>query len=823
MFQFPSNGKAYPKWIRGFRPRQLNPRFNSLQTGKPIQSSKIMFTTLREGLSFNSLQTGKPIQRHIWRLTGVNIQVSIPFKRESLSKVHHDGYVGKGNIEGFNSLQTGKPIQRRALKEPVKKEIKNWVSIPFKRESLSKGVPSTFIRTSYWVSIPFKRESLSKAQLLTYEEKQQFERVSIPFKRESLSKDWAVRYLHLIMWVGFNSLQTGKPIQRLSSSSTSGDLMFFVSIPFKRESLSKVNVYLIKSDASESFNSLQTGKPIQSVGLDLDKQHLFTLFVSIPFKRESLSKVWFRATKTLRLNCFNSLQTGKPIQSLMAGMYINYESFCFNSLQTGKPIQSSYQDFRPILRETRFNSLQTGKPIQRYEYVVIHNLDARFNSLQTGKPIQRVYRHPALNPYCVFQFPSNGKAYPKQSTRTSVAPSLSLFQFPSNGKAYPKCIFFTQTQLEERYRFNSLQTGKPIQSCSDSKKGRSAIKVSIPFKRESLSKEINLIAVCHQQPLVSIPFKRESLSKVDHTIAEISTHNELVSIPFKRESLSKDGYGSNESMVVKKCFNSLQTGKPIQSLKVRVTYAPKFSFNSLQTGKPIQRGSNATEVENTSTGFNSLQTGKPIQSSTFSGRLLTQRQSFNSLQTGKPIQSGKFIPRELRVHDVSIPFKRESLSKVWGNPINPPFKTSIVSIPFKRESLSKGGTGGIGNVAGSVSIPFKRESLSKGTWTPRYNRTLRVSIPFKRESLSKGKEKDGGTLRIQVSVSIPFKRESLSKGEYSPWTTPPRHRVSIPFKRESLSKESGIIRPSSSSSLFQFPSNGKAYPKNLWVSKIWDN
>ena len=62
-FQFPSNGKAYPK-----EERELislwGVCFNSLQTGKPIQSETQLF----------------------WNNRSVGSSVSIPFKRESLSK-----------------------------------------------------------------------------------------------------------------------------------------------------------------------------------------------------------------------------------------------------------------------------------------------------------------------------------------------------------------------------------------------------------------------------------------------------------------------------------------------------------------------------------------------------------------------------------------------------------------------------------------------------------------------------------------------------------------------------------------------------------------
>ena len=67
-----------------------------------------------------------------------------------------------------------------------------------------------------------------------------------------------------------------------------------------------------------------------------------------------------------------------------------------------------------------------------------------------------------------------------------------MFQFPSNGKAYPK----------------SESTEDP---------GVLWRLVSIPFKRESLSKaECKCHGKSKKHSTVSIPFKRESLSKGYH-------------------------------------------------------------------------------------------------------------------------------------------------------------------------------------------------------------------------------------------------------------------------------------------------------------------
>ena len=112
-----------------------------------------------------------------------------------------------------------------------------------------------------------------------------------------------------------------------------------------------------------------------------------------------------------------------------------------------------------------FNSLRTGKHIQRRSPYLCVRSTLCFNSLRTGKHIQRNKR--ALSkggeggsvsiPYeresiskekltiiategstCKFQFPTNGKAYPKSVKDATQKVHLSQFQFPTNGKAYPK-------------------------------------------------------------------------------------------------------------------------------------------------------------------------------------------------------------------------------------------------------------------------------------------------------------------------------------------------------------------------------------------------
>ena len=136
-----------------------------------------------------------------------------------------------------------------------------------------------------------------------------------------------------------------------------------------------------------------------------------------------------------------------------------------------------------------FNSLQTGKHIQRYSMLMTAPPLMRFNSLQTGKQRQSSTSGKILAPLRWFQFPSNGKAYPKTLHTSLTMYDMSRFQFPSNGKAQTKAI-----QMEMR-RIARL-------------------KVSIPFKRESTDKG-TLIPRSFISLRVSIPFKRESTDKAN--------------------------------------------------------------------------------------------------------------------------------------------------------------------------------------------------------------------------------------------------------------------------------------------------------------------
>ena len=134
----------------------------------------------------------------------------------------------------------------------------------------------------------------------------------------------------------------------------------------------------------------------------------------------------------------------------------------FNSLQTGKPIQSSFPP-RIKRRYQRFNSLQTGKPIQSQSVCYKPFWTSRFNSLQTGKPIQsKEVENARDNLLDRFQFPSNGKAYPKRYIKLSMIQKALSFNSLQTGKPIQRYSTNSET-VSQTMSFNSLQTGKPIQ------------------------------------------------------------------------------------------------------------------------------------------------------------------------------------------------------------------------------------------------------------------------------------------------------------------------------------------------------------------------
>ena len=143
-----------------------------------------------------------------------------------------------------------------------------------------------------------------------------------------------------------------------------------------------------------------------------------------------------------------------------------------------------------------------------------------------------------------------------------------------------------------------------------------------------------------------------------------------VSIPFKRESLSKGRCLHIPQRPRNRCFNSLQTGKPIQRIIYCDVHLPIEDRVSIPFKREsLSKGSNQPDPRTRILrSFNSLQTGKPIQSFAKGWSHWRDRNCFNSLQTGKPIQSCSTVVIEEVIVEVSIPFKRESLSKGTKSP-----------------------------------------------------------------------------------------------------------------------------------------------------------
>ena len=159
--------------------------------------------------------------------------------------------------------------------------------------------------------------------------------VSIPFKREGSFRvvQKTLSGSHLSR---FQFPSNGKARSELSDDSTQ-----------------------TKGDAV-SFNSLQTGRLVQRQTATSYREQ--KMEVSIPFKREGSFRVLLCLRGGTGHSCFNSLQTGRLVQSVLVEQAIKTK-LGFNSLQTGRLVQS-VNKIRSAAPACRFNSLQTGRLVQ---------------------------------------------------------------------------------------------------------------------------------------------------------------------------------------------------------------------------------------------------------------------------------------------------------------------------------------------------------------------------------------------------------------------------------------------------------------------------
>ena len=187
----------------------------------------------------------------------------------------------------------------------------------------------------------------------------------------------------------------------------------------------------------------------------------------------------------------------------------------------------------------------------------------------------------------MFQFPSNGKAYPKNAVSESRTPNCYKFQFPSNGKAYPKLVQYRNTPNLVEFGFNSLQTGKHIQRGASLSYDGAHPLFQFPSNGKAYPKgkgSPNL----EKERVFQFPSNGKAYPKFEASFFT-SKSSDRVSIPFKRESISKDTYSEIKGLFNEISFNSLQTGKHIQSIPTTELVSLRATrFNSLQTGKHIQ-------------------------------------------------------------------------------------------------------------------------------------------------------------------------------------------------------------------------------------------
>ena len=120
--------------------------------------------------------------------------------------------------------------------------------------------------------------------------------------------------------------------------------------------------------------------------------------VSIPFKREGVSKhtcksLWLNLTRS-----FYSLQTGRRFQTKIRTVYTRRSTASFYSLQTGRRFQTKEAIMLKIRHEKRFYSLQTGR---RFQTTMYGNI-SRMISAKVSIPFNRegVSKPYAFEPLC---------------------------------------------------------------------------------------------------------------------------------------------------------------------------------------------------------------------------------------------------------------------------------------------------------------------------------------------------------------------------------------------------------------------------------------
>ena len=246
-------------------------------------------------------------------------------------------------------------------------------------------------------------------------------------------------------------------------------------------------------------------------------------------------------------------------------------------------------------------------------------------------------------------------------------------------------VFSNYGYPHKTFSFHSLQTGKPIASSIMNTRTFRRDQVSIPFKRESVSQEFpwqthfTTTSSCFHSlqtgkrissnavPAVTVGVlcfhSLQTGKRITRKLRSALTRTRWrVSIPFKRESVSQAGFRFTK-VGIDWSFHSLQTGKRITRSQCNFCVCEsRHGFPFPSNGKAYHKKTTQSKIKSVRQSFHSLQTGKRITSRSYS-RILPKRQSFQFPSNGKAYHKHWIIAGTLIVDQVSIPFKRESVSQ----------------------------------------------------------------------------------------------------------------------------------------------------------------
>ena len=377
----------------------------------------------------------------------------------------------------FNSLQTGNCIQTLFKRLPQGR--KGEVSIPFKRETAFKqnGWRNPMVVATIKVSIPFKRETAFKPGRNMESEDIPIE-VSIPFKRETAFKPISRSRLEGTAATKFQFPSNGKLHSNLEIGSRKVFLSsIYVSIPFKRETAFKLRN---RSGGQDSCD----------------------IFVSIPFKRETAFKLefWQRDHHSAQLRIVSipfKRETAFKLGTDGVDETVDNGLWSFNSLQTGNCIQTSDHCGNrgnrishvsiPFKRETAF------KLYHRRIYMILRRIVSIPFKRETA--FKLVAGNVVSANTILFQFPSNGKLHSNQSIGTA-PPSAGSFNSLQTGNCIQTRGQKSPDPTQESVKFQFPSNGKLHSNAwyAGLYWWWVSIRVSIPFKRETAFKR-SLIAV----------------------------------------------------------------------------------------------------------------------------------------------------------------------------------------------------------------------------------------------------------------------------------------------------------------------------------------